>query len=92
MEFLVDNYIIIIITGLFFVFALIGYLIDMIRNNKEKNKNNLDNSLYEKITDLEVKDKLQEQVDKIEKEENNKEIILDEADELLESYNNKIDE
>ena len=35
MQIIMDNYLIIIIVGLFFVFALIGYLVDIIKNQKQ---------------------------------------------------------
>jgi len=38
MNIILENYLIIIIVGLFFVFALIGYLIDMLRNNNSDNE------------------------------------------------------
>ena len=37
MKFILENYMLIIIVGLFFVFALIGYLVDLLRNNKNNN-------------------------------------------------------
>ncbi len=36
MQFLLENYLLIILIGLFFVFALIGYLIDLLRVRPEK--------------------------------------------------------
>lgn len=36
MQFFLENYLLIILIGLFFVFALIGYLIDMLRVKPEK--------------------------------------------------------
>lgn len=35
MDFILENYLIIILVGLFFVFALIGYLIDLLRKDRE---------------------------------------------------------
>ena len=37
MDIIKSNYVIIIIVGLFLIFALIGYLIDMLRNVKNDN-------------------------------------------------------
>ena len=76
MKFITDNYIIIIAVGLFLIFALIGYLIDMLRNNKEDKTNN---SIPEEIAPIEVT-KIEET------KENNTEITLDNPDELLENY------
>ncbi len=36
MQFFLENYLLIILIGLFFVFALIGYLIDLLRVRPEK--------------------------------------------------------
>ena len=36
MQFFLENYLLIILFGLFFVFALIGYLIDLLRVRPEK--------------------------------------------------------
>lgn len=41
-EFLMDNYIWFLVVCLVLVFALIGYLVDMTTNHKEKNKKNID--------------------------------------------------
>lgn len=41
MQAILDNYLVIIIIGLFLVFALIGYLIDMIKN-KDISDNNIE--------------------------------------------------
>ena len=45
MEFILENYIIIIIVGLFFVFALIGYLIDVIRKPSVEDKEIIPNEI-----------------------------------------------
>ena len=82
MEILSENYVIIIIVGAFLIFALIGYLIDMLRNNtKEEDKYQYN------IKPIEINDiKVDEEETKIEEEipdkkENN-------PDELLENYEN----
>ena len=77
MKFITDNYIIIIIVGLFFVFALIGYLIDMLKNNKTD-----DNTIVmpEEVSPIEV-------TNIEEKNDNNVEIKTENnPDELLENY------
>lgn len=39
MKFIIENYLIIILVGLFFAFALIGYLVDMLRKTDSKESN-----------------------------------------------------
>lgn len=81
MQIIMDNYLIIIIVGLFFVFALIGYLVDLIKNQKQ-DKNSSEIKPIEvppveltKIKNETVNDKI-----------SNKE-INDNKDDLLEDYN-----
>ena len=45
MDFILENYLLIILVGLFFVFALIGYLIDMLRKSHEIEKENIPNDI-----------------------------------------------
>lgn len=40
MEFILENYLIFVLIGLFLVFALIGYIIDTVRKNNADNSNN----------------------------------------------------
>ncbi len=72
MEFIMENYLIIILVGIFFVFALIGYLIDMAR--KPKNDETIIPKEIEPI-----------KVTKIEQDEEN---VENKEDELLENYDN----
>ncbi len=74
MQFILENYLIIIIVGLFFVFALVGYLIDMLRNSKNIN------TLEEKTPDIKPIEITSIKESKEETHNNN-------ADELLENYN-----
>ena len=78
MEFIKDNYLLIIIVGLFLIFALIGYLIDMLRyNNKEELKDNIPNE----VKPIELKKDLDENINiNEEKKETNTE------DDLLKNY------
>ena len=78
MEFIKDNYLLIIIVGLFLIFALIGYLIDMLRyNNKEVIKDNIPNE----VKPIELKKDLDENINiNEEKKETNTE------DDLLKNY------
>lgn len=43
MNIILENYLIIVLVGLFFVFALIGYLIDMLRNTNSQKKEDIPN-------------------------------------------------
>ena len=43
MNFILENYLIIVLVGLFFVFALIGYLIDMLRKSNDIKKDEVPN-------------------------------------------------
>ncbi len=76
MDFIIKNYLIIILIGLFFVFALIGYLIDMLRRPKSDDSN----VAGPNIKTIEVT-KEKENVS----EEDEEETV---EDELLNKYNN----
>lgn len=43
MNFILENYLVIVLVGLFFVFALIGYLIDMLRKSNDVKKEDTPN-------------------------------------------------
>lgn len=43
MQIIIENYLIIVSIGFFVVFALIGYLVDMLRNNSKNDKTNKQN-------------------------------------------------
>ena len=74
MKFILENYMLIIIVGLFFVFALIGYLVDLLRNNKN---NNVDEIVPDiKPIDIKIID-----------EKENKVNDQDNKDDLLTNYN-----
>ena len=77
MKLITDNYIIIIVVGLFLIFALIGYLIDILRNNKD---NETKTSIPDEISAIEVTEinETKEDEKKVELENN--------PDELLENY------
>ena len=80
MEFITDNYIIIIIIGLFFMFALVGYLIDMLRNNNNNNNEQNKIEIPSEISPVSVANI--EQTNEKDKDNNKK----DDSDELLENY------
>lgn len=79
MQYILENYMIIIFVGLFFVFALIGYLVDMLKNSKEEDKVDMP----EVIKPIEIKDI------KDDKNTKNSKEIVDTKDDLLENYNDK---
>lgn len=84
MNVILENYLIIVLVGLFFVFALIGYLIDMLRNTNMQKKEEKPNIKPVEIATIDnnalqqEKEKIQT-IPKIKQEQNN-------ADELLENY------
>lgn len=74
MQAILDNYLVIIIIGLFLVFALIGYLIDMLKN-KDISDNNIE--VPKNIEPIEVT-----------KIENNTNNTNNDKDDLLKNYDN----
>ena len=54
MQFILENYLLIILVGLFFVFALIGYLIDLLRKGNNDNSNTIDNNIPKDIKQMEL--------------------------------------
>lgn len=84
MNVILENYLIIVLVGLFFVFALIGYLIDMLRNTNMQKKEEKPNIKPVEIATIDNNALQQEKeeiptIPKINQEQNN-------ADELLENY------
>ncbi|MDD4187233.1 MAG: hypothetical protein PHX04_00435 [Bacilli bacterium] len=61
LDFIVDHYLIIMVVAAFFIFALIGYIVDNLKNKKREEK-------VEQI--LEVKDDIPEEIDEPILEEN----------------------
>lgn len=90
MDFIVENYLVIILVGLFFVFALIGYLVDIIRKNNTVKKENIP----EDIKPIEISEigmpKQEETINETTKTEENKE--NNDADELLKNYDESVSE
>lgn len=81
MNVILENYLIIVLVGLFFVFALIGYLIDMLRKSNDVKKEDTPNIKPVEITTINSNNiEIPTATDS--KEENN-------ADELLENYDKK---
>ena len=84
----IDSYIYLLAIGLFIVFALIGYLVETIKKDKENNKENIINEVAEENY-LEIeKDQTKENPEKDETQEEN--IMVDQGDDLLDEYNNNI--
>lgn len=78
MNVILENYLIIVLVGLFFVFALIGYLIDMLRKSNDVKKEDTPNIKPVEITTINSNNiEIPTATDT--KEENN-------PDELLENY------
>lgn len=81
MENILQNYMIIIIVGAFLIFSLIGYLVDLVRNNRKE----LDEVDMPNIKPIEVKKIKEVHQDKETTSVNNNEINT--KDDLLENYN-----
>ena len=82
MNVFLENYLIIVLVGLFFVFALIGYLIDMLRNSNIQKKEDIPNIKPVEISKIDSKDTTNIEIPTIQSE--NKE--QNTGDELLENY------
>lgn len=81
MENILQNYMIIIIVGAFLIFSLIGYLVDLVRNNRKE----LDEVDVPNIKPIEVKMIKEVHQDKETTSVNNNE--MNTKDDLLENYN-----
>ncbi len=81
MENILQNYMIIIIVGAFLIFSLIGYLVDLVRNNRKE----LDEVDMPNIKPIEVKKIKEVHQDKETTSVNNNE--MNTKDDLLENYN-----
>lgn len=85
MNFILENYLIIVLVGLFFVFALIGYLIDMLRKSNDIKKDEVPNIKPVEITNINDDiSNIEIPTVAAEKDENTN------ADELLENYDKEI--
>lgn len=81
------EYTIIICIGLFIVFSLVGYLIELTKRNKEIDKNSLNSEedIIPQVEDVKINDvKNMPKKEEVEVQENK-------TDELLEDYNNDIE-
>ena len=82
MNVILEKYLIFVLVGLFFVFALIGYLIDMLRNSNIQKKEDIPNIKPVEISKIDSKDTTNIEIPTIQSE--NKE--QNTGDELLENY------
>ena len=86
MKIIIDNIVIIFIIGLFIVFSLIGYLIELIKQSKKKEVEEIfveeihDNNIFE---EKETKDNVIKKI-----EEETKKELKDNGDDLLNNYEN----
>ena len=78
MDFILENYLIIILVGLFFVFALIGYLIDLLRKDRVPKEYIPKDVQILQNEKLEEQKRVEETVNIQKEKENNK--LLDEYD------------
>ena len=90
MNFLLENYLVFVLIGLFLIFALIGYLIDLIRKNNTTNKNDNVNNSINNVSVLnnipnEITDEKTESIQKVEITNINEKS----NDDLLNTYNNQ---
>ena len=60
MDFILDNYMIIILIGLFFAFALIGYLIDSLRKPKKETDTIIPEDIIKITENKRINDKIEE--------------------------------
>ena len=86
MENILQNYMIIIIVGAFLIFSLIGYLVDLVRNNRKE----LDEVDMPNIKPIEVKKIKEVHQDKDTISVNDNE--MNTKDDLLENYNKSVKE
>lgn len=78
MQFILENYLVIILVGLFFVFALIGYLIDLLRKGNNTDNNQIPNDIKEiQMSKMEE----QKNIEPVNEQKNP-------TDELLNNYDN----
>lgn len=91
MEFILENYMLIIIVGLFFVFALIGYLIDMLRNNDKETKQEIPSTIKPvDIAEININNTTQNQELKKQPETVDNGNEKNNTDDLLENYDKEL--
>ena len=82
MQFILENYMAIVLIGFFFVFALIGYLIDLLR--KGSNEYKADEDEYNESIEIAKNNEIK--TDNIEDKNKINEKTIDNSDELLKNY------
>lgn len=87
MDFLVNNYIIIILVGLFIVFSLIGYLGETIKKNRTIEKNEIMEDIKPiEDTDIPTEKEIVTISDEINTNDKQINININNSDDLLEDY------
>lgn len=85
MQFLINFYVIIISIGIFLIFSLVGYLVETIKNTKNKKEDIIVNQVpFVMDEDMDL-DKGEDDIVSIQIP---KQVNLDDGDELLKSYDN----
>ena len=85
-DFIVNNYVIIMIVSVFLVFALIGYAVDTTKNKSKKEK-----EILTEANDVDAS-VLNEQIMELEKENRNEQVSVNNEEELESPINNDIPE
>lgn len=88
MQSFIDNYLYILGIGLFLVFALIGYLVETIKNNSDSKENieNIENEITEDIID---KDIVEEKIVGVQ-DDVSENVVVEQGDVLLDEYDHNI--
>ena len=80
LEFIIDNYYVILIICVLLIFGIIGYIVDTLKNSQKNNVNELDTYVPEEEVFIQNTENDQEQ-ENIQEEEQS-------AENLIEEYNN----
>lgn len=83
LDFIIDNYYIILIICVLLIFGIIGYIVDTLKNKQSKNVNELDTYIPEEEVFI------QETPENDESEKELQETKEQSADNLIEKYNNE---
>ena len=81
LEFIIDNYYVILIICVLLIFGIIGYIVDTLKNSQKNNVNELDTYVPEEEVFIQNTENDQEQ-ENIQEEEQS-------AENLIEEYNNE---
>ena len=88
MQSFIDNYLYILGIGLFLLFALIGYLVETIKNNNG-NKENIENIENEITEDIIDKDIVEEKIVGVQ-DDVSENVVVEQGDVLLDEYDHNI--